>query len=260
MNGSCNTCLMCSYQLARPAQNSSCVCTTVCRAHEPDSVVREWDEMAAGRCRRLENVADVRRQHLGAARSPHSRPENTFFCWGGIFVHISSAQGRLQCMLGRLHLCTKDKILSFRCQPCDHGRGAREAASSTATRTLDPRRHAPRRCPDPPRNDAPSPPRYSKFHAADCCQFVYNMIDLWLLERLEQKSVFHAVMQPKLRLRLLSSSGAPLRLGLLRRLAETLQGCRILNLYGCTEASGDSTWLDASLYLEQQQAGSADLR
>lgn len=58
----------------------------------------------------------------------------------------------------------------------------------------------------------------------------------------------------KLSLRLLISSGAPLRLGFLRRLAAALQKCRILNLYGCTEAAGDSTWLDASRFLELQTA------
>ena len=47
------------------------------------------------------------------------------------------------------------------------------------------------------------------------------------------------------RLRQLVSSGEPLSLSLLSKLQEALPSCRILNLYGCTEASGDSLCYEA---------------
>ena len=47
-------------------------------------------------------------------------------------------------------------------------------------------------------------------------------------------------------LRQLVSSGEPLSCGLLASLQAILPGCRILNLYGCTEAAGDSTFHVAS--------------
>ena len=51
----------------------------------------------------------------------------------------------------------------------------------------------------------------------------------------------------KLKLRLLISSGAPLTWTLLKRLSATLRRCRILNLYGCTEAAADSACWDAGV-------------
>jgi acyl-CoA synthetase (AMP-forming)/AMP-acid ligase II len=50
----------------------------------------------------------------------------------------------------------------------------------------------------------------------------------------------------ELSLRQVVSSGEPLHRSLLTALQRAWPGCRILNLYGCTESSGDSLSFDAT--------------
>ena len=56
-----------------------------------------------------------------------------------------------------------------------------------------------------------------------------------------------------LALRQLVSSGEALSWDLLRGTQEALPNCRILNLYGCTEAAGDSLCFDASTYIPPEE-------